>query len=837
MVDIRPGSENKNQAESGADATRRTSGASADQQPSTLQTGYIFANRYEIEAELGRGGMGSVYRARDMVLNRLVALKVLRAHLISDRTGMARFHKEAQTLSRLDHPGIIRVLEFASSPDGTPYMVMEFVDGELLASVIAREGGLPEWMFNDIAFQICDALKHAHEHNVLHRDLKPSNILLITTGDRRVVKLLDFGIAKLMDEGQRLTRSGEVFGSPLYMSPEQCEGHRMDVRSDIYSLGCCLYEMLAGTPPFVGKSLMQTINMHLNETPFDITLVRQDLKHGAALHEIIDKALAKSPGQRYSNIEELENDLKNVGRRLVTSNSTAAIQHSGIDASPKAKRDGKDYRAHFGMALGAVALIVSGIVCGVMLTRQQQSGQESTGNQLRSGERGSHSTVTGANSSNDALSVANRDAQNDSSIKSPIAASTTASTTQATVPGNRMQDSLRTSQPSNAGRLLNFKSTHVGVEWKSAFNRMQVSLDRGDYPDASICMNRMSQLTPSLQGLENEYARAWSWQLGAELNLCSDNPDRARDDLVRVLHTMRQTPREIKAMIARNDTEIREAIKLLKTGGMTADQKDEAAAQCKRILYSMNTEDSVDNDALRHLCAHISVLLPQFPNTEKEQIIALVLEGSFAENCEMPDEAKQCYDAALKKILPKLNERTDSMYIQSVGVLSEFYAMHGDKAQLKQLAGKLNFVDSFVPQSNKNEMAQVTAELGAAHYALACIQMGLRDQNFRFEKTEYHFMRAKEHWHILDPNYAAKCSLTNAKLLLMLNRRVEAAHRLGTILSIVERNTSRNDELLCDILRTLASCADDNPNWKGHKTSLLKRANAIKQRVAMLNSM
>ncbi len=289
-----------------------------------LIEGTTFHGRYTIEGIIGRGGMGVVYKAKDSLLNRVVALKILHRHMMSERTLM-RFQREAETISRLDHPNIVRMFEFGVVDDNQQYIVMEFLPGELLAHVLARDLKLNEERFLKMVSQICSALAHAHERQVLHRDLKPQNIMIVKQDGIERVKILDFGIARLQDTDQHLTSTGELFGSPMYMSPEQCAGARLDTRSDIYSLGCCMYEMVSGTAPFNGNSFYETIRMQMQEPPFPLHGVRKKMPHGEAIESIIFKCLEKKPSDRYQSVQLLEQEFLNIADYSSAPQSRTAV--------------------------------------------------------------------------------------------------------------------------------------------------------------------------------------------------------------------------------------------------------------------------------------------------------------------------------------------------------------------------------------------------------------------------------------------------------------------------------------------------------------------------------
>ena len=229
----------------------------------------VVDNKYRIEQLLGRGGMGAVYRARDMPLDRPVALKVVRAELLGDPEARRRFRREAQIVARLQHPGIVAVYDFGTFPDGGAYLIMELVRGEDLRRVLQREGRLETLRAVQILSSICSAIEAAHREGVLHRDLKPENILL--PGGGVEAKVLDFGVAKVLVEDRRddaglrpdaptiVTMEGTVVGTPAYMAPEQLRGVTADARTDVFSLGVIAYEMLSGELPFGRGSLAEVV--------------------------------------------------------------------------------------------------------------------------------------------------------------------------------------------------------------------------------------------------------------------------------------------------------------------------------------------------------------------------------------------------------------------------------------------------------------------------------------------------------------------------------------------------------------------------------------------------
>lgn len=269
-----------------------------------LSNGQIFAGQYEILEKLGEGGMSVVYKARHLTVDRIVAVKVLLPGRELDETSMQRFQQEARAAARLDHPGIVRVFDFGLDEElNCPFLVMEYVQGQTLGEVLEERGALPEAQAKDIVLQVAEAIEHAHQRFVVHRDIKPSNIILQqVAGDRLRAQVLDFGIAKVIDKeaGQlTITRTGEIFGSPDYMSPEQCLGKALDNRADIYSLGCVLYECVMGRAPFHCDSPVETMMLQLSQKAVDFhtNVLSRPLQNA------ILKALEKDPASRFQSME------------------------------------------------------------------------------------------------------------------------------------------------------------------------------------------------------------------------------------------------------------------------------------------------------------------------------------------------------------------------------------------------------------------------------------------------------------------------------------------------------------------------------------------------------
>ena len=269
------------------------------------------SDRYELGEILGFGGMSEVHLARDLRLHRDVAVKVLRADLARDPSFYLRFRREAQNAAALNHPSIVAVYDTgeAETPAGPlPYIVMEYVDGVTLRDIVHTDGPMPPRRAIEVIADACQALNFSHQHGIIHRDVKPANIM-ITTKD--AVKVMDFGIARaLADSGNSVTQTSAVIGTAQYLSPEQARGESVDARSDVYSLGCVLYEMLTGEPPFTGDSPVSVAYQHVREDPIPPSQRHEGIS--ADLDAVVLKALAKNPENRYQTAAEMRTDLVRV---------------------------------------------------------------------------------------------------------------------------------------------------------------------------------------------------------------------------------------------------------------------------------------------------------------------------------------------------------------------------------------------------------------------------------------------------------------------------------------------------------------------------------------------
>jgi serine/threonine-protein kinase len=287
------------------------------------QTPRVFSERYELNHLIARGGMAEVYRARDRLLDRPVALKVLFPELSVDRSFVERFKREAQAAANLSHPNIVPVFDWGED-SGTYFIVMEYIDGRPLSSILktTQPNTMTPERTADIGAHVAAALGYAHKHQVIHRDVKPGNILITDDGQ---VKVTDFGIARAINTEESLTQTGAVMGTATYFSPEQAEGVGVDARSDIYSLGVVLFEMVTGRPPFLGDSPVAVASKHVRDHPPAPREINPAIP--PTFEAIILKCLAKDPNYRYATAEDLRADLLrfNEGRSVLAATEATAM--------------------------------------------------------------------------------------------------------------------------------------------------------------------------------------------------------------------------------------------------------------------------------------------------------------------------------------------------------------------------------------------------------------------------------------------------------------------------------------------------------------------------------
>jgi serine/threonine protein kinase len=327
--------------------------------PSSAMIGTVLSGRYRLEAKLGSGGMSTVYLARDQTLDRQVAVKVMHREMSEQADQLERFRQEARSVAKLSHPNVVSVID-AGEDGGYPYIVFEYVEGETLKQRIVRDGALAPQEAIAYAIEIARGLSMAHARNMVHRDIKPQNILIDAEGR---AKLTDFGISRQLEQ-DGMTATGRVLGTTDYVAPEQAMGRKVDPRTDIYSLGVVLYEMLVGQVPFSADSQVGVAMKHVNEELPDVQRRRPEVSAAVAL--VVERSTAKDPNERYQQVGEMIDDLSTALEvEAARAGSTTGEATSVLDAVPPPKRKlsgpgRRSWVAIIGLLLiaGAVLLVV-----------------------------------------------------------------------------------------------------------------------------------------------------------------------------------------------------------------------------------------------------------------------------------------------------------------------------------------------------------------------------------------------------------------------------------------------------------------------------------------------
>ncbi len=342
------------------------------------------AGRYDLDEVLGRGGMGTVYRAADRVLGRSVAVKLLPGLLAEhDPTSVARFEREARAAAALNHPAVVAIYD-TGADENTRFIVMELVSGRSLEAIVRDEGGLDPDRAASIAAQVADALAAAHAAGIVHRDVKPANVMVAEDGS---VKVLDFGIARATD-ATTLTQASSVVGTAAYMSPEQALGKPADERSDIYALGCALYAMLAGHPPFTGDATAALLHQHANVAPR--ALRTENARVSPELDALVMQMLAKSPADRPRSAGEVRDRLRSLGARRPgpppATAPTARLDRTAVTrALPSAgSRGGKRLMVAGALAALVLVIAIDALTSGGSPARSPSSGRRDTATSSRS---------------------------------------------------------------------------------------------------------------------------------------------------------------------------------------------------------------------------------------------------------------------------------------------------------------------------------------------------------------------------------------------------------------------------------------------------------------------
>ena len=323
--------------------------------------GTVLSDRYRLEAKLGSGGMSTVYLARDTTLDRPVAVKVMHREMSEQADQLERFRQEARAVAKLSHPNVVAVID-AGEDGGHPYIVFEYVEGETLKQRINRVGALDPQEALAYAIEIARGLTVAHARSMVHRDIKPQNVLIDAEGR---AKLTDFGISRQLEE-DGMTATGRVLGTTDYVAPEQAMGHPVDQRSDIYSLGVVLYEMLIGQVPFHADSQVGVAMKHVNEELPDVQTRRPEVSAAAAL--VVERATAKDPRERYQDAGELIDDLSTALEvEAARAGATSSEATSVLEAVPPAQRKLSRGRRLSWLGLAALALIAAAVLAAVQL--------------------------------------------------------------------------------------------------------------------------------------------------------------------------------------------------------------------------------------------------------------------------------------------------------------------------------------------------------------------------------------------------------------------------------------------------------------------------------------
>jgi serine/threonine protein kinase len=340
----------------------------------------ILNGQFRILEKIGTGGMGSVYKAAQPAMNRMVAIKILHPKLAGRKDLTSRFRREARAMSQLTHPNTVKVFMFGElEEDGSLYIVMELLEGRNLNQTVRKEGPLPPERAIPVLIQVCGALQEAHDLGIVHRDLKPENIFLGKQGGiSDFPKVLDFGLAKVTERQMQpgsviLTQEGMVFGTPEFMSPEQAQGRTLDARSDIYSLAVILYETLTGKLPFTARTPMEYIQKHVIEPPIPLGERVPERKFDRGLEQVLAKALSKKPDDRYQTAAEFAEALRPFGGPAAAAIPSIRVSSSVVVERPNSLQPARSTQAKGpGTALlvgVAVGCLVVGILLAVALMR------------------------------------------------------------------------------------------------------------------------------------------------------------------------------------------------------------------------------------------------------------------------------------------------------------------------------------------------------------------------------------------------------------------------------------------------------------------------------------
>jgi len=333
--------------------------------------GEVIAERYELEELVGSGGMSSVYRAHDRLLDRLVALKILHDYYSGDDEYVERFRREARAVAQLSHPNIVTVID-RGEENGRQFIVFEYVDGENLKELLEARGPLPVSDALQLSLGVARALAFAHEHGLVHRDVKPQNVLL--NGDGRP-KVTDFGIARSLDIEHGFTQTGTVLGTSNYIAPEQASGNRVGVHTDVYSLGVVLFELLTGEVPFSGDNFVAVAMRHINEEPADVRTIRGDVPPRVAA--AVRRALAKDPADRFPSMDAFAAEIEACLAQLAASDGDDAT--TLVPAVPARPARPRRRSSRWPLLLALLALLAIGVIVAAVVALESGSDGSSGG--------------------------------------------------------------------------------------------------------------------------------------------------------------------------------------------------------------------------------------------------------------------------------------------------------------------------------------------------------------------------------------------------------------------------------------------------------------------------
>ena len=337
-------------------------------------TGEVVAGRYELEELVGSGGMSSVYRALDRLLERNVALKILHPHYGDDAEYVERFRREARAVAQLSHPNIVTVIDRGEA-DGQQFIVFEYIDGESLKQLVDRNGPLPARRAIELGLQVADALAFAHQAGLVHRDVKPQNVLVTEDGEAKVT---DFGIARSLDVEHGVTQTGTVLGTSNYLSPEQARGQTVTPATDVYSLGVVLYELLTGDVPFPGENFVAVAMKHINEPPPSLLEQRPDVP--VRVVHAIERALAKDPADRFPTMEAFAAELRACLAELGHPDAARTfITQSTVLEESRPRRAHTAHRSRSPLYALLVLLAAAAVVAAVLVLRGSNSDKSSQG--------------------------------------------------------------------------------------------------------------------------------------------------------------------------------------------------------------------------------------------------------------------------------------------------------------------------------------------------------------------------------------------------------------------------------------------------------------------------